>query len=78
MRIMLDTNLWSSIGDEMATGSFDTLMKSRSLQVVVPPSTLTEVTRLPVPEARDRIIHALATGPRHRLPTEAQSESAEV
>ena len=29
-------------------------------------------------EARDRIIHALGTGPRHRLPTEAQSESAEV
>ena len=77
MRIILDTNLWSSIGDEMAARPFDALMKSHSLEVVVPPSTLLEVIRLPVAEARDRIIHALGTGPRHRLATEAQSESAE-
>lgn len=78
MRIILDTNLWSSIGDEMAARPFDTLMKSHTLEVVVPPSTLLEVMRLPVTEARDRIIHALGTGPRRRLPTEVQSESAEV
>ena len=78
MRIILDTNLWSSIGDEMVARPFDALMKSHSLEVMVPPSTLLEVMGLPVAEARDRIIHALGTGPRHRLPTEAQSESAEV
>ena len=78
MRIILDTNLWSSIGDERVTRSFDTLMKSRSLKVVVPPSTLLEVSRLPVADARDRIINALARGPRQRLPTEAQSESDEI
>ena len=77
-RIMLDTNLWSSIGDELVTRSFDALMQSNSMQVVVPPSTLLEVMRLPVAQARDRIINALGTGPRNRLPTEAQSESAEV
>jgi len=57
---------------------FDVLMKSRSFQVVVPPSILIEVTALPVAEVRQRIIYALATGPRNRLPTEAQSEAWEV
>jgi hypothetical protein len=78
MRIILDTNLWSSIGDEMVASSFDALMKSQSLQVVVPPSILVEVLQLPKSEARDRIIRALAKGPRYRLPTEAQSMSDEI
>jgi hypothetical protein len=77
-RIILDTNLWSSIGDEMVARQFDALVKSHSLEVIVPPSTLIEVMRLPVIEARDRIIYALGTGPRIRLPTEAMSESNEV
>jgi hypothetical protein len=62
----------------MVASSFDALMKSRSLQVVMPPSTLVEVLNLPKTEARDRIIEALAKGPRHRLPTEAQSMSDEI
>jgi hypothetical protein len=62
----------------MVASSFDALMKSRSLQVVVPPSTLVEVLDLPKTEARDRIIEALAKGPRRRLPTEAQSMSDEI
>jgi hypothetical protein len=74
----LDTNLWSSIGDEMARKAFDDFLRSRSLDVVVPPSILVEVINLPVPEARQRIIEALARGPRQRLATEAQSECAEV
>lgn len=77
MRIILDTNLWSSIGDEAVARSFDVMMKSRSAQVVVPPSILLEVFSLPVAEPRDRIIHALAKGPRQRLSTEAMSECAE-
>lgn len=78
MRVILDTNLWSSIGDEMVARDFDDLMRSRSLQVLVPPSTLVEVIQLPVAAARQRIIVALAKGPRQRLRTEAESESAEV
>ena len=62
----------------MVASSFDALVKSRSLRVVVPPSTLVEVLHLPKTEARDRIIRALAQGPRHRLPTEAQSMSDEI
>jgi predicted nucleic acid-binding protein len=78
MRIILDTNLWSSIRDEETERSFDALMNSRGLRVVVPPSTLMEVVRIPVAEARQQVIHALATGKRDRLPTEAESESMEV
>jgi hypothetical protein len=78
MRVILDTNLWSSIGDERVARGFDELMRSRSLQVLVAPSTLVEVIRLPVAAARQRIITVLATGPRQRLRTEAESESAEM
>jgi hypothetical protein len=77
-RVILDTNIWSSIGDEQVVGRFDELMKSRNLRVVVAPSTLMEVARLPVPEARQRIIRALGTGPRTRLCTEAEAESREI
>jgi hypothetical protein len=37
-----------------------------------------EVVRIPVAEARQQVIHALGSGKRHRLPTEAESESMEV
>jgi hypothetical protein len=77
MRVILDTNLWSSIGDEGVARKFDELMESRSARIVVPPSILVEVFSLPVSEPRNRIIHALATGPRQRLSTEAMSECAE-
>ncbi|MDG4791116.1 hypothetical protein O7626_35315 [Micromonospora sp. WMMD1102] len=78
MRVMMDTNLWSSVGDEGVARSFDKMVTARGLEVVVPPSTLLEVIRLPVPHVRQRIIEAMAMGPRRRLATEAQSESAEV
>lgn len=78
VRVMLDTNLWSSIGDEGVVRQFDALMTAHGLEVLVPPSILVEVVRLPAAMARQRIITALGTGPRRRLPTEAQSLSAEV
>jgi hypothetical protein len=78
MRVMLDTNLWSSIGDEGVARSFDALMTARGFEVLVAPSMLLEVIGLPVPQARQRIITAMGTGRRRRLATEAQSESAEV
>jgi hypothetical protein len=78
VRVILDTNLWSSIGDEGVVRQFDALMTVRGLDVFVPPSTLLEVVRLPAVGPRQRIITALGTGVRRRLPSEAQSESAEV
>ncbi|MBM0232484.1 hypothetical protein AB0B39_27635 [Micromonospora sp. NPDC049114] len=78
MRVLLDTNIWSSLGDEGTSRPFRDFMQSRGLEVLVTPSTLVEVMDLPVPAPRQRIIEALITGSRRRLPTEAMSESAEV
>ncbi|OXM43863.1 hypothetical protein [Amycolatopsis alba] len=75
---MLDTNLWSSIGDEEATAEFNAEMAARGVAVVTPPSILIEVARLPVAAARQRIITALTTGHRVRLRTEAALEAAEI
>lgn len=77
-RVMLDTNLWSSIGDEQVVDEFNAAMASRSVEIVTPPSILVEVARLPVAAARQRIIYALTTGRRDRLRTEAALESAEL
>lgn len=78
VRVMLDTNLWSSIGDEDVVEEFNAAMAARGVVVVTPPSILIEVARLPVAAARQRIIRALTTGHRERLRTEAALESAEV
>ncbi|PPK66807.1 hypothetical protein V5P93_004845 [Actinokineospora auranticolor] len=77
-RVILDTNIWSAIGDEGVARDFDTLMRQRGYEVLVPPSTLLEVVRLRVPEARQRIVEALARGYRSRLRSEAESEAGEI
>jgi hypothetical protein len=76
--VILDTNLWSYIGDEGVASEFDDFVRERRLEVLVPPSILVEVCRHSVRKLRDPIVRALATGPRRRLPTEAASESAEL
>lgn len=77
-RVSFDTNLWSRIGDQGESAAFETLVDHRQILVVVPPSTLMEVLRLPAPEPRRRIIAALTARPRLRLSSEAQLESDEV
>jgi len=74
----MDTNLWSRIGDQDRSAAFEALVDKREVLVVVPPSTLLEVLRLPEVEPRRRIISALTARPRVRLPSEAQLESDEV
>ena len=78
MRIMLDTNLWSYLGDEGTARDFDREMAARRITVVVPPSTLVEIMRLPRSDVRQRIIDAVGKGPRTRLRTEADCESMEL
>jgi hypothetical protein len=78
MRLLLDTNLWSDIGDEGVAAEFDSLVQQHGIEVLVPPSILVEVCRLSAPELRTPIIRVLAIGPRRRLPTEAESASAEL
>jgi len=78
MKLILDTNLWSPIGDEGVAGKFEALMDDLGITVVMPPSYLNEVLSLPKREPRDRIIRAMAAGRRIRLCTEAASESGEL
>jgi hypothetical protein len=78
MRIMLDTNLWSYLGDEISSRDFNREIIDRGLKVVVPPSTLVEVARLPKSDVRQRIFDAVGRGPWTRLRTEADYESMEL
>ena len=78
MRIIMDTNLWSYLGDEGAAEQFQSLVNSRGLTVVVPPSTLNEVLLLPSAQPRRRIIDVLTYARRVRLTSEAQLESMEL
>jgi hypothetical protein len=76
---MLDTNLWSYLGDDASVRDLDRLLDDRDLRVVVAPSTLLEVFDIPHEDVRNRIIRGMATGPRRsRLHTEAESYATEV
>ncbi len=77
-RVVLDTNLWSYVADSGASPDLERMIKARNLTVVMPPSTLVEVVQTPPAEPRRRIIAALTAGPRQRLPSEAQTECAEL
>ena len=79
MRAVLDTNLWSSLGDDDSVDHFEEILRRKNATVCVPPSTLLEVVNIPHESVRVRIIKALALGRRRtRLPTEAESYSMEV
>lgn len=78
MRIMLDTMVWSYVGDQKARRQLDACARSAGLTLVIPPSILLEVLRHPLPEKREPILDALLHGPhRRRLSSEADLESAE-
>ncbi len=53
-------------------------MTSHSLKVLMPPSVLVEVARISRTDARQRKIRALARGPWKRLPSEAETEAADI
>ena len=75
IRLALDTNVWSYLGDVGAAAEFQLLIELRN---VIPPSTLLEVMRLPLAEPRARIVGAMSHARRVRLPSEAELESSEV
>lgn len=77
-RIALDTNLWSYLGDQGAAEEFQRLVDGRGFRVVIPPSTLLEVLRLPLAEPRKRIIDVMTHARRVRLTSEAELESRET
>lgn len=78
MRLILDTNLWSYIGETDQGDDYATLEDRYEIMTVVPPSILLEVMRHPVPAIRDRIVDAMTNRRReHPLP-EARQQSDEL
>ena len=78
IRVALDTNIWSYLGDAGAAAEFQRLVEGRGLVVTIPPSTLLEVMRLRAGEPRSRIVKVMSHARRVRLPSEAELESSEV
>jgi hypothetical protein len=80
MRVILDTMVWSYIGERREVDAFEALERSRDLTVVVPPSILLEALRTPVDDIRAVIVNAMTRrrGSReHPLP-ETRLESDEL
>ena len=78
MRIMLDNNVWSYLGDEQAGDRFKTVAHSLGHRVVTAPSVLLEVLQHPRSDIRAAIIEAITTATDERLRSEADREGAEV
>jgi hypothetical protein len=78
MRIVLDTNLWSSL-DDGSLPRFDRLLTELDLQVRVLPSTLLEIVEIPHELVRKKLVIGLAKGPRRtRVHTEADMFAEEL
>lgn len=78
MRIVLDTNLWSSL-DDGSLPRLEMLLEELDLQVQVLPSTLLEIIEIPHEDVRKRLVAGLAKGSRRtRVRTEADLFAEEV
>lgn len=79
MRIILDTNVWSSAGDDGSVREIDSLIERYDLTLQIPPSLLVEVVNIPHEDVRKRIITAMGRGARReRLTTEADQCASEL
>ncbi|WP_405791575.1 hypothetical protein OG753_36005 [Streptomyces sp. NBC_00029] len=78
MRIMLDNNIWSYLGDERAGDRFKKVARSLGHRVVTAPSVLLEVLQHPRADKRAAIVEAMTTATDERLRSEADREGAEV
>ena len=78
VRVLLDTNLWSSL-DDGSLPRLETLLVELDLQVQVLPSTLLEIVEIPYEDVRKKLVVGLAKGSRRtRIRTEADLFAAEV
>jgi hypothetical protein len=80
VRAILDTNVWTYIGERGEREAFEALEQDLDFTVVVPPSLLLEALRTPVPKIRALVVEAMTSrrGTRvHPLP-EARLEADEV
>jgi predicted nucleic acid-binding protein len=78
MRLLLDTNVWSRLIDRGACEDFYRYAKSDEIEVVVAPATLLELLRTPDRSARRIRVRLVCRSRWTRLPTEAESEAAEL
>lgn len=77
-RIILDTNLWSSL-DDGSLPRLESLFAERDMQIQVLPSTLLEIIAIPHEYVRKKLVTGLATGSRRtRVRTEADLFAEEV
>ncbi|MEU5273300.1 hypothetical protein AB0G77_33225 [Streptomyces hygroscopicus] len=78
MRITLDNNIWSYLGDERAGDRFKTVAHSLGHRVVTAPSVLLGGLQHPRSDIRAAIIDTIVTATDERLRSEADREGAEV
>jgi hypothetical protein len=69
---MLDTNLWSYVGDAAHGKQLYEEVSRRGFEVVVPPSVLLELARTPNVRISERHVTAILSGSRKQLCSEAE------
>lgn len=78
-RVLLDTNIWSRLGDEGVTvAALDRCLADAGCRLVQAPSMLIEALQNPDDEARDRIVRGMVMARGDRLRTEADRQGDEV
>lgn len=80
MKVLLDTNVWTYIGERRERESFEALEDQLGLTVVIPPSILLEALQTPIASVRTLVIDALTSrgSTRVHLLPEARLEADEV
>lgn len=69
-RVVLDTNLWSRIGEERTAPTFVAALRDMGYTFVLPPSMLIEVMQTPNADTRRHIVAAMSSAQGLRLRTE--------
>ena len=77
-RVILDTNVWSYIGQRAETAAFDQLERDRGIEVVLAPSLLLEICSDRDAERRRSGVEAMTSRSRTTLRSEAQSSVEEI
>ncbi len=78
MKVLLDTNLWSYIGDQSAGHELDRLLASMNHTLVLAPAVLLEAMKTPRGDVRHRVLKAMVSARGEHLRSDADLESDEV
>lgn len=77
-RLLLDTNLWSYVGDAGAGPDLYARLGARGILVVLTPGMLTELARNPNVELSSKHVEAMLSGHRIQLASEAELLCSEI